>query len=114
MRDPDLEDDIPALVNSGYVISSPRDPAYNCVSFAVGDTKNFWYDAKINGYYWPPGVASADTLEGWIGVFRLHGYLDAENEKLEPDYEKIAIYAGPDGPEHVARQKASGVWTSKM
>lgn len=35
-------------------------------------------------------------------------------DTLEPDYEKIAIYAGTEGPEHVARQKASGLWTSKM
>jgi hypothetical protein len=33
---------------------------------------------------------------------------------LEIEYEKIAIYEGADGPEHVARQKASGLWTSKM
>jgi len=32
---------------------------------------------------------------------------------LEPEYEKIAIYATSDGPEHVARQRASGNWTSK-
>ena len=33
---------------------------------------------------------------------------------MEDDYEKIAIYASEEGPEHVARQKASGVWASKM
>ena len=35
------------------------------------------------------------------------------DRSLELDYEKIAIYASADGPEHVARQRASGMWISK-
>jgi hypothetical protein len=60
------------------------------------------------------GRPSADTLEGWLKVFSIHGYSEAEDDRLETDAEKIAIYATSDGPEHVARQKATGVWTSKM
>jgi hypothetical protein len=114
MRDLDLEADCPGLLTGQYEIKSPRDTKYNCVAFAVGDTKHFWYDAGITGYYWPPGTPSADTLEGWIKVFADHGYQDAADDSLEPEYEKIAIYATHETPEHVARQKASGVWTSKM
>lgn len=43
-RDLDLEEDCPSLKGSPYKITSPRDPQYNCVAFAVGDLKNFWYD----------------------------------------------------------------------
>ena len=47
--------------------------------------------------------------------FSDHGYHHAEDDSLHADYEKVAIYVSSDGfPEHVARQKASGVWTSKM
>jgi hypothetical protein len=60
------------------------------------------------------GAPSADTLEGWIKVFEIHGYAETENNNLELEYEKVAIFASSNGPEHVARQKASGVWTSKM
>jgi hypothetical protein len=114
MRDSALEDDFPLLASGDYCVTSDKDVRYNCIAWAVGDISNFWYDLEIRGYYWPPGVPSADTLDGWIGVFRLHGYAEAESAELEPDYEKVAIYAGPEGPEHVARQKASGAWTSKM
>jgi len=114
VRDPELEEDCPGLANSSYEISSPRDPRYNCVAFAVGDTTQFWYDANVSGYYWPPGTPSADTLDGWVKVFADHGYSETPDSSLEPDYEKVAIYVSADGPEHVARQKASGVWTSKM
>lgn len=114
MRDYELEADCPNLLDAGYEIKSPRDPQYNCVAFAVGDTSKFWYDAYVNGYYWPPGTPSADTLQGWIKVFSDHGYGEADDDTLEPEYEKVAIYASADAPEHVARQKASGLWVSKM
>jgi hypothetical protein len=80
----------------------------------VGDLNHFWYDANVKGYYWPPGEPSADTLEGWLKVFAIHGYRETDDDTLDLAYEKIAIYAGPEGPEHVARQRASGTWTSKM
>jgi hypothetical protein len=114
MRDPELEQDCPALTTTPYEIKSPRDPQYNCVAFAIGDVNHFWYDIDISGYYWPPGAPSADTLSGWIAVFQLHGYEDTDDDSLEVEYEKIAIYTTADGPEHVARQTASAMWASKI
>jgi hypothetical protein len=113
-RDPDLEADFPRLLATPYSIKSDTDPRYNCVAFAVGDLGNFWYDIKVNGYYWPPNAPSADSLDGWVKVFTDHGYRDTEDSSLEPEFEKIAIYETDNVPEHVARQKASGVWISKM
>jgi hypothetical protein len=119
LRDLDLEEDCPSLRDASYKVTSPRDPRYNCIAFAVGDLQQFWDDVRIRGrqvrgYYWPPGAGSIETLEGWMSIFKIHGYTETEDRTLELEYEKIAIYAGPDGPEHVARQKASGIWTSKM
>ena len=115
MRDAALEDDFPGLAESEYRITSDKDVRYNCIAWAIGDTTSFWYDAYVRGYYWPPGTPSADTLTGWVKVFQDHGYSDAEDDELDPDYEKVAIYVSAEGfPEHVARQKASGMWTSKI
>ena len=114
MRAPELEAEFPGLRSAAYEVTSPHDPKYNCIAYAVGDVNHFWYDANVRGYYWPPGEPSADTLQGWLKVFALHGYRETDNDSLEAPFEKIAIYAGSEGPEHVARQKASGVWTSKM
>jgi hypothetical protein len=120
MRDLELEEDCPGLCESPYAIKSPRDPKYNCIAYAVGDLTQFWDDlglppaVRVKGYYWPPGAPSTGTLEGWIKVFEIHGYRETDDASLESEYEKIAIYASASGPEHVARQKASGVWTSKM
>ncbi len=70
----------------------------------------------VKGYYWPPGVAKDDSLESWIKIFEIHGYRICKNAELEPDVEKVAIYGRPETkiPEHVARQKRSGVWVSKL
>jgi hypothetical protein len=114
MRDPELEEECPGLALGEYEIRSAADPKYNCISFAVGDLGRYWYDCNVSGYYWPPGVPSADTLEGWVKLFQIHGYSTCEDGGLDPDFEKIAIYATADGPEHVARQKGSGMWVSKM
>lgn len=118
MRDLELEEDCPALQRTTYAVTSNKDPKYNCVAFAVGDTSQWWEDVRIRGrqvkgYYWPPGAESSYTMEGWLRVFQIHGYVETEDRSLEIEYEKIAIYANAGIPEHVARQKASGVWTSK-
>jgi len=111
----ELEQCFPGLMGGGYKLTSPKDEAYNCVAWAVGDTSHFWYDVRIKGYYWPQGVGSADTIEGWKRAFAIHGYTDCTSRDLEPDLEKIAIYVDIDGvPNHVARQTGSGRWTSKL
>lgn len=113
-RDLELDEICPNLKHSPYKKTSEKDPRYNCIAFAVGDLSHFWDDINVNGYYWPPGVPNADTLISWTKIFEIHGYEETDNQGLEPEYEKIAIYARSDSPEHVARQKASGIWTSKM
>jgi len=115
MRDPELEALFPGLTSTSYQVTSPDDPAYNCIAWALGDVTHFWYDAPVRGYYWPPGVKSADTISGWMEVFSVHGYQLSGDGSLEPEYEKVAIYVDADGaPSHVSRQKASGIWTSKL
>jgi hypothetical protein len=113
-RDLEMEQDCCGLKGSPYKITSPRDPKYNCIAYAAGDTTQFWDQVNIRGYYWPPGAGSIDTVKGWMSVFEMHGYRETTDRALELEYEKIAIYESADGPEHVARQKASGIWTSKM
>jgi hypothetical protein len=120
VRDLELEEDCPGLRESPYTIKSPRNPRYNCIAFAIGDLTQFWDDlglpegVRVNGYYWPPGAPTAGTLSGWVKVFEIHGYAETDDNSLEADYEKVAIYGSDIGAEHVARQKASGIWASKM
>lgn len=117
MRDAELEQCFPKLQNSNYKVTSPEDPRYNCVAFSVGCTTLFFqrfpYPSKM--YYWPPQIPRDDTVESWVQLFVLPGYELCDTGDLEPETEKIAIYATIDGePSHVARQLNSGWWQSKL
>ncbi len=117
MRDAELEQCFPKLQTSNYKVTSPEDPRYNCVAFGVGCTTLFFqfypYPSKM--HYWPPQISRDDTVESWEEVFKLHGYILCDTGDLEPEFEKIAIYAKVDGePSHVARQLGSGWWQSKL
>jgi hypothetical protein len=118
MRDPELESDFPGLIDSAYEPKSDKDPNYNCVAFALGDDKTFWEDVRFNGrrvkgYYWLDGI-SDQTMTGWLELFSKHGYSESGDATLEVDFERIAIYGSNETPLHVARQKGSGVWVSKL
>lgn len=119
LRNTELEQSFPRLTAENYKLTSPKDEAYNCVAWAVGDTNNFWDDVsvkgyRIKGYYWPPGI-SADTLDGWKRVFEIHGYNQCDSDAFESEFEKIAIYVDAySNPSHVARQTGTGEWTSKL
>src|SRR5439155_859558 len=114
----ELEGDFPNLRSEGYQLRSPITDRPNCIGWALYDYNQYWDPGMIGvkGYYWPPGVARDDSLESWIKIFEIHGYRICENSELEPDVEKVAIYGSPETktPEHVARQKKSGVWVSKL
>jgi len=66
-------------------------------------------------YYWPPGVQREQTLEAFFAAFQTKGYERCDDSSLEIGFEKLAIYATPDGtPTHAARQLPNGKWTSKL
>ena len=50
-----------------------------------------------------------------IAFFQSHGYEHSESDKLEPGFEKIALYVDEDKRfSHAARQLEDGKWTSKL
>ncbi len=111
----ELEAAFPGLSGVGFRVTSPSDVRYNCLAWAVGDTRQWWQPLRLGGYYWPSGVDRDDSIEAWTAVLRLHGYRECAAADLEPDVEKVAIYVGEDGlPAHIARQLPSGWWTSKL
>jgi hypothetical protein len=114
-RDRELEQSFPGLVEGNYSITSPNDTAYNSIAWAIGDTSQFWDDVGLKGYYWPPGVGSADSIDSWKRLFLINGYEESDSREFETGLEKIAIYVAADGsPSHVARQTETGIWTSKL
>ncbi|MGA9055223.1 MAG: hypothetical protein WB763_01800 [Terriglobia bacterium] len=113
-----LEDLFPKLKGEGYCPTSEKSDRPNCIGWALYDKNQYWDPDLIGvkGYYWPPGVPRTHTLNSWTKVFELHGYRICRHSELEPGFEKVALYVTPGTniPEHVARQKASGKWVSKL
>ena len=118
-----VERAFPGLVGTGYELTSPIDPGYNCIAWAAGDSGAFWWPAKsvgipgmkLGGYYWPPGIPNEETLAAFVDAFRAQGYGPCGDGSLQSGYEKIAIYVGRDGaPTHASRQLPSGKWASKL
>ncbi|MGH7976493.1 MAG: DUF7689 domain-containing protein [Limisphaerales bacterium] len=56
------------------------------------------------------------AVKSFVALYKREGnYAPCEHDRHEKGFEKIAIYADAVGDvTHVAKQKASGKWTSKL
>jgi hypothetical protein len=110
----DLEAIFPGLRGSSYQITSPQTGLYNCLAWAAGDVGRWWWPDLLEQRYWPPGATREETVAAFAEAFGSVGFVICQGDDLEPGFEKIAIFADHTGPQHAARQLASGRWTSKL
>lgn len=105
----------PNLRHGNYEITSERTPKYNCIAWAADRTDRWWWPSPPPFSYWPKNVPREETVESFILAFKELGYEPTENREFEANYEKVALYADANGtPTHMARQRSSGDWTSKL
>jgi hypothetical protein len=110
-----LEALFPGLRGSGYRVTSPIDEVYNCIAWAAGDVRKWWWPDPHRRRYWPAGVYRVETLGAFEDAFASLGYVTCVGDVPESGFEKIALFAGSDGiPLHAARQLLNGRWTSKL
>ncbi|MGC9503826.1 DUF7689 domain-containing protein [Baaleninema sp.] len=111
----ELEKLFPNLASTGYRLTSQDTIEYNCVAWAVGRQDEWWWLDELGESYWPPEVERELTIDSFISVFKKIGYEVCNDENFEEGFQKIAIYAQPNGePTHVARQLKEDCWTSKI
>jgi hypothetical protein len=103
---------LPQLTAQNYRETSPSGWEYNCIAWAVGITDAWWWPTP--GRYWPAEVPREETLAAFLTMISLFGYSVGASEALEPDLEKVALYATDQRPAHAARQLPNGMWTSKL
>ncbi|MBL8793568.1 MAG: hypothetical protein JNM56_06675 [Planctomycetia bacterium] len=109
-----LHNAFPSLADEGFTETSPATTDYNCIAWAAGRTDDVWWpDAEGLGY-WPEGVLRGETLEAFYLAFESLGYVRCAGGELEPEFEKVALYALDGRPKHAARQLPDGSWTSKL
>jgi hypothetical protein len=104
----------PDLVRTGYQVTSPPDPFYNCIAWSTGETSRWWWPDPDGFDYWPPGVARQRTMQAFTDALATVGFTPCADGHLEPGWEKVALYANDEGPTHAARQLTGGGWTSKL
>lgn len=106
----ELEARFPKLAGAEWVIKSPEDLRYNCVSWAARESHRRWWPAIYpppgrNLDYWPPGVPRSETISAFVQAFATLGYEPCADGKYKLGYEKLAIYADEERtPTHMARQ----------
>jgi len=103
---PDLKEGV------NFTQTSPVDPNYNCLSWAVA--LNFSAFKNEIGCYWPWKHIPDDTVEGWEAVLSLFGFVRCESSENRPGYEKAAILEDENGDLHACRQGRTGKWKSKL
>jgi hypothetical protein len=65
--------------------------------------------------FWPVETSRDDHGIGALEqAFRALGYQECADERLEPGFEKIALYGFGFVYTHAARQLPNGKWTSKL
>ena len=103
--------DFPLLTSENHRVTSPPAIEYNCIAWAAGDTENWWQP----GAYWP---VESPAPEYGIGAleeaFKALGFEPCDDDRPEPGFEKVALFALLGDPKHAARQLPSGFWTSKL
>lgn len=105
----------PALAVANCRLTSPVDENYNCLAWASGDSKRWWWPDPLFLNYWPPGVPREESLKAFEHAFGLAGYVERSGPRLDVGKEKVAIYTSSNGtPTHAARQVADGWWASKL
>jgi hypothetical protein len=112
-----MEQAFPGLRGRDYQVTSPQDDKYNCIAWAAGDTRRWWWPDEPDNpesAHWPAGVAREETLEAFREAFVSLGYAVCNDDMLEAGHEKVALFALAGVPQHAARQLPSGRWSSKL
>lgn len=104
----------PGLHYDNHIITSYAHRDQNCVPHALGEKEQWWWPGTERYHYWPSDIERAETLSAFEAAIGTKGYLRCDSPDLEEGYEKVAVYALGQIPQHVALQLQSGTWSSKL
>lgn len=118
-----LQNNFPKLLSdSGFKITSPIDPNYNCIAFAcIYDDRWMWPGGEEQKLYdgfhfWPDGVGDDEDVVNFIEAFRKRGFEQCDSWAHENGYLKVAFYVQPGTTicTHAAKESRDGLWRSKL
>jgi len=106
----------PGLERDGFKPASPNDVKYNCIAYALNDTKRWWWpriSPSASASYWPNEVPDVETIDAFSRAFATRGYETCE-EVPSMEYDVIALFALNGKVKHAARRKDKNTWVSKL
>jgi hypothetical protein len=111
--------ELPNLTDENCDVTSAETRRYNCIAWAAGNDRRWWWPDDQNIGYWPDGAPREDTVDAFMQTFAMMGYELCLDSSLQPGLEKIAIYGirnadGSTTPTHASIQLSSGRWSSKI
>jgi len=113
-----MHHEFPFLDADRHAVTSNATNQYNCTAWAAGDVLNNWWPDEMDIGFWPARAPREETINAFIQAYETLGYKLCADGLLQEGQEKIAIFGsgveGSETPTHVARQLASGEWTSKL
>jgi hypothetical protein len=92
-------------------VTSPVDVKYNCIAWAAGEDRRWWWPSSFA--YWPRSIPRIVATPAFEAAYATLGYQPTDNGDIEEGIEKVALYASNGVPTHAARQLEDGRWTSK-
>lgn len=104
----------PSIENQSFTITSPRTQSHNCIAYAAGDTRRWWWPDPFGIGYWPTKAQRVLHLAAFQQAFESLGYELTADGEFEDGSEKVAIYCKDGVPTHASRQLGNGLWTSKL
>ncbi len=113
-RNPLIEQKFPGLAGTTYEITSPVDPAYNCIAWVTGDASRWWEPDRWDIYYWPEEAPRAYDVAAYRAAFETLGFVEDKTETYIRGIERIALFSKGNTPTHAARQLNEYQWTSKL
>jgi len=92
-------------------VTSPVDRRYNCIAWAVGENKRWWWPSPYS--YWPTGVARLVTVDAFVAAYATIGFRPVAKSDWGDSDDCLALYTLNSVPTHAARRLPNGKWTSK-
>lgn len=118
----------PDLGTDNYFrVNSDCDYRYNCIGFAIGYT-DIWVapfprkiptkddiSLRIIPWFWWPNVVPFDENPcSLVRTFEYFGFETCDDDSIEPNYDKVALYSHMGKWTHAARIIDEGVYHSKL
>lgn len=105
------------VIDPNFLITSDCTPAYNCIGWALG-MNDVWvglnHPINYAWTWWPEEVPCNEDKETLISLFEYFGFTVCDNDSVEPDYDKVALYANEEGWTHAAKIIGDNVLHSKI